>query len=211
MPLTEAPPDALARVYADSIFELAEKAGGQSQVEEILGELEEILEVARSDARFSEFLSSQILPVEARGEALKRILTGRASALTMNFLLVLNEKSRLGHLAPIVAALDHRVQEAFGRVEVDLYTASPISGEELAVIRDRLREKLGREPIVHPYVDTDMIGGLKLQIGDQLIDASVAARLAKLRDQLASEGSAKVRARADRFFDNSGATSNGDH
>ena len=211
MPLTEAPPDALARVYADSIFELAEKAGGQSQIEAVLGELEDILEVARSDTRFSEFLSSQILPMEARGEALKRILTGRAASLTVNFLLVLNEKGRLGHLAPIVAALDQKVQEAFGRVEVDLYTASPISGEELSAIRDRLREKLGREPIVHPYVDTDMIGGLKLQIGDQLIDASVAARLSKLRDRLAREGSAKVRARAERLFDEGGATSNGAH
>lgn len=209
MPLTEAPPDALARVYADSLFQLAEKAGGQNEIESVLGELEDILEIARSDTRFSEFLSSQILPVEARGEALKRILSGRASPLAMNFLLVLNAKGRLGHLAPIVAALDQRVQEAFGRVEVDLYTASPISGDELGAIRDRLREKLRREPIVHPYVDADMIGGLKLQIGDQLIDASVAARLAKLRDRLAREGSAQIRARAERLYDESGASSNG--
>lgn len=209
MPLTEAPPDALARVYADSLFQLAEKAGGQNEIESVLGELEDILEVARSDTRFSEFLSSQILPVEARGEALKRILSGRASRLAMNFLLVLNAKGRLGHLAPIVAALDQRVQEAFGRVEVDLYTASPIGGDELSAIRDRLRDKLRREPIVHPYVDADMIGGLKLQIGDQLIDASVAARLAKLRDRLAREGSAQIRARADRLYDESGASTNG--
>jgi F-type H+-transporting ATPase subunit delta len=209
MPLTEAPPDALARVYADSLFQLAEKAGGQNEIESVLGELEDILEIARSDTRFSEFLSSQILPVEARGEALKRILSGRASLLAMNFLLVLNAKGRLGHLAPIVAALDQRVQEAFGRVEVDLYTASPISGDELGAIRDRLREKLRREPIVHPYVDADMIGGLKLQIGDQLIDASVAARLAKLRDRLAREGSAQIRARAERLYDESGASSPG--
>lgn len=209
MPLTEAPPDALARVYAESIFELAHKDGGQSGVEATLGELEDVLEIARSETRFSEFLSSRILPVEARGAALRRIFAERASKLTLNFLLVLNAKGRLGHLAPIVAALDEKVQAAFGRVEVDLYTASPISGEELNAIRDRLREKLGREPIVHPYVDSDMIGGLKLQIGDQLIDASIAARLSKLRDRLAGEGSAKVRARADRLFDESGASTNG--
>jgi F-type H+-transporting ATPase subunit delta len=210
MPLTEAPPDALARVYAESLFELAQASGGQNVIEETLGELEAVLEIARGDMRFSEFLSSRILPVQTRAESLKRILTGRCSDLTLRFLLILNRKGRLGHLAPIAAAFDQSVQESFGRVEVDLYTASPISGEELAGIRDRLREKLGREPIVHPYVDQGMIGGLKLQIGDQLIDASVAARLSKLRDRLAQEGSAQVRARADRLFDQTGGSPNGE-
>ncbi len=201
MPLTHSEPDALSRVYAAALFDLALAQGGQATIEHTLAELEELLDLARSEPAFGEFLASRILAADARGRSLERILTGRVSDLTRNFLLTLNAKGRLGSLPGIVAAFDEKVQEVFGRVEVDVYTASPISPEDLAAIRERLRATLGKDPIVHPYTDRAMIGGLKLQIGDQLIDASIATRLRKMRDRLNEEGMAKLRARADRMID----------
>lgn len=201
MPLTHSEPDALSRVYASALFDLAMGQGGQAGIEHTLGELEELIELARTQPAFGEFLSSRILAADSRGKSLERILTGRVSDLTRNFLLTLNAKGRLASLPGIVAAFDEKVQEAFGRVEVDVYTASPISPEDLSAIRDRLRATLGKDPIVHPYTDRGMIGGLKLQIGDRLIDASIATRLRKMRDRFDEHGLAKLRARADRMMD----------
>lgn len=201
MPLIVSEPDALARVYARSLFELARQAGGQARIEEVVSELEQVLELARSDARFAEFLSSRILPSKKRSQSLQRIFTGAVSDLSLKFLQVLNMKDRLAHLAPIVAALDQMMQREFGRVEVDVYTAAPASADELNSIRARLQSILGKEPVLHSYTEPSMIGGLKLQIGDQLVDASLAANLRRLRDQLSSEGSAKIRAKFDRFFE----------
>lgn len=203
MPLIEAAPDALARVYARSLFELVRDSGGQPAIESTLGELEDLLEVARTNPQFGEFLSSRILSAERREAALQSILGGRASNLVRQFVLTLNAKGRLSRLAPIVAAFDELVQEAFGRVEVDVYTASPISPDELNAIRDRLRSVLGKEAIVHPYTDGKMLGGLKLQIGDQLIDGSIETQLRRLRDRFDTEGGPKVRAAADRIVDSS--------
>lgn len=204
MPLTDAPADALAQIYARSLFELAEAKGGQGAIESTQAELEEILELARHDARFSEFLASRVLPVAQRSASLERIFKGRVSDLTLRFLQVLNEKGRLAHLPAIADAYDTLVQEKFGRVEVDIYTAAPISPEELRVVRDQLQRALGREPIIRPYTDHGMIGGVKLQIGDRLIDGSIATRLRKLRDQLATNGMAELRARAERIIDDTG-------
>ena len=114
---------------------------------------------------------------------------------------MLNAKDRLSHLPAIVAAFDQIVQDRFGRIEVDVYTAEPVDGEELASMRSQLQEILGREVILHPYTDSEMIGGLRLRIGDNLIDGSVASQLRKLRDQLIRHGSAEVRARIDRILD----------
>ncbi len=201
MPLTHTEPDALARIYAASLLDLAQSEGGQAVVESTLAELEDLLEIARTEPAFGEFLASQILSADSRAASLERILSGRVSDLTRRFLLTLNRKQRLAHLPAIVAALDEKVQETFGRVEVDVYTAAPISPEELGAIRSRLHQVLGKEPIVHPYTDRSMIGGLKLQIGDQLIDASVATRLRKLRDRFEESGLAAIRAKADRLID----------
>lgn len=204
MPLTQAAPDALARVYAQSLFELAQSQGGQARIEEVSGELDEILELARADARFNEFLASRILGAGARSRSLDAIFKGRISDLTLNFLKILNHKDRLGHLAPIIAAFEERVQEAFGRIEVDVYTAAPLGQDDLEALRERLRQYLGRDPILHPYTDASMIGGLRLQIGDQLIDASLAARLRKMRERLATTGTAELRTRTSRILDVTG-------
>jgi F-type H+-transporting ATPase subunit delta len=202
MPLIESQPDALSQVYARSLFELAEARGGRPTIESSLAELEDILELARSDARFSEFLASRVLPVAERSASLGKIFGGRISDLTLRFLQVLNEKGRLGHLPAVAAAFDRIVQEKFGRIEVDLYTAAPASREEIEQVRARLQRALGKEPVIHAYTDPSMIGGLKMQIGDRLIDGSIATRLRQFRDQLATGGSAEIRTRVERMIDN---------
>lgn len=197
MPLTEAKPDALSEIYAQSLYELADAAGGREAVEQVVGELEAVIELARSDRSFGEFLSSRVLKQSDRSRSLRSMFEGKVHDLSLKFLLILNEKGRLGHLVPIVGSLDEIAQRAFGRVEVDVYTADALEGDELERVKSQLNESLGRETVVHAYTDSSMIGGVRMQIGDTLIDASVAARLRKMRDQLASEGTARLRASID--------------
>jgi len=206
MPLTETRPDALAEIYAQSIYELAHADGGNELVEQVLGELEDILELCRSNPDFSEFMSSRVIKQTDRAKSLKSIFEGQVHRITLNFLEVLNEKGRLSHLIPIVAAFDERVQHTMGRVEVDLYTASPMDSGELAKVRELLNAAMGREAIVHPYIEPAMIGGVRLQIGDKLIDASIQTRLRKMRDLLTDEGAAKIRAAADQAIDDTSNT-----
>ena len=201
MPLIDSPPDALAEIYARSLLELAGAKGDRAGVEDCLGELEDILELARQNPRFGEFLASRILPTMNRSASLERIFKGKISNLTLRFLQVVNEKGRLSHLPAIVGAFDRSVQEKFGRIEVDVYTASPISTDELRMIRDRLQAALGREPIVHPYTDGSMLGGIRMQIGDRLIDGSLSTRLRRLKDKLATDGAAELRTRFDQIID----------
>jgi F-type H+-transporting ATPase subunit delta len=201
MPLTHSEPDALARIYAGSLFDLAKQHGGPQACESALGELEDILELARSNPNFGEFLASMILSAKERELSLVKILKGRVSDLTYKFFQVLNEKDRLGHLPAIVAAFEQMVQHAYGRVEVDVYTAAPIDQREADAIRARLHAMLGKEPVVHAYVEPDMIGGIRVQVGDQLIDGSIRTQLRRLRDNIASTGGAEIRAKAARLIE----------
>ena len=200
MPLIESEPDAVAQTYARSLFELAESEGGQERTEDILGELEDILEIARSDASFGEFISSRIVSAEAREGTLRTILAGRASDLTLRFMMVLNRKRRLGALSGVVAAYDAIVQERFGRIEVDVFTPAPADADQLGSIKERLGSLLSKEIVLHPYTDEKMIGGIKLRIGDQLIDGSVETQIRRLRDRFAAGGRDQIRAGAERFL-----------
>lgn len=200
MPLIETPIDSVAKTYAHSLFELAQQHGGQGAIENCLGELEEIIDLARGDAALGELLCSRIVDPGKRAASLRRIFEGRCTPMVLNFLLVLNRAGRLRNLTGIVAAFDKLVQNAFGRVEVDVYTAAPLEPGDREALAARLREALGRDPVLHAYVDATMLGGLRVQIGDQLIDASLSSRLRRFGDQIATRGAASVRAAAGRII-----------
>lgn len=196
MPLTDSAPDAASRIYARSLIELANSNGGRERVEQILGELQSIVELARTDSRFSEFLSSRVISSEERKASLKKIFSGRISDTTTNFLMVLSDKGRLGQLATVTAAYDEAVQAQFGRIEVDVYTAQNLDANAISSLQSRLGQSLRKDVVLHPYTDANMIGGVKFQIGDQLIDASIQTRLRQMRDQIDREGAARLRGSA---------------
>ncbi len=193
--------DAIAQVYAKSLYELADDAGGREKIVELAEELDQICELARSDRTFREFLASPIINTKARGEAIRRIFHGRVTDLALRFLLVLNNKARLRRLESISAAFDQLVHEALGRVEVDIYTPGPLGPEQLDTIKQRIQAALGKDPVLYSYTDAAMIGGVRLRIGDQLIDGSVASRLRRLRQHLLTSGSSAVRQRLDRIIE----------
>ena len=70
---------------------------------------------------------------------------------------------------------------------------------ETTAIKDRLTAALKKDVVVHSYTEEAMIGGVKLRIGDQLIDGSVAAQLRQMRDKINVDGMAQLRSKFDQI------------
>ena len=199
--------DAVAQVYARSLYELADQAGGREKILEVGQELEQICELARGERALREFLASPIVDEKRRAESMGRMFADRITDLTLRFLLVLNAKGRLSHLEVIGEAFDQLVHAEFGRIEVDVYTAGSIAPEQLEAIKQRIGQTLGKEAVLYPYEDPAMIGGIKLRIGDQLIDGSVATRLRRMKQSLrtgSSSGGSHLGERLSRFIEEGG-------
>jgi len=181
--------DQVASVYARSLFELARELGGDAGVASMGAELREVCGIVRADRRALELFRSPIVDPAKRAASLKRTFGGRVTDTLLNFMLVLNRKGRLAELLAIDDAYDALEQEAFGRVEVDVFTQGGTVDEATkATLAADLRKSLGKEPVLHFYADPAMIGGLKIRIGDQLIDGSVAAQLRRMRSALLDRG-----------------------
>jgi F-type H+-transporting ATPase subunit delta len=200
MPLLTEPSNT-TRVYARAFFDLAFAQGGRAAVESLSGELDEVVELTRSNAKFGELLSHPTVTSDVRAKSIDRIFKGRVSDLTLRCLHVLNAKGRINALPAVAASLDDVAQQKFGRVEVDVFTAQPVAAGELDGLRTRLGASLGKDVVVHPYTDPKMIGGIKLKIGDQLVDASIESRLRRMRDKLNTSGGAALRSRIGRTLD----------
>ena len=70
----------------------------------------------------------------------------------------------------------------------------------MGLLADKVRTRLGKEPVFHQYSDPSLIGGLVLRVGDQLIDGSVRGRLRGLRESLLDRGAATIRAGGESFY-----------
>jgi len=194
--------DALANVYARSLFELATDAGGNDKVVEIADELEQICELITSNQKIGQFFSSPLIDGTKRSEALSAIFSNRITDLALRFLLVLNNKGRLNHFQQIETAYDQLVQDAMGRIEVDIFTPTEIDADSINSIKTKVQQMLGKEPVLHPYVDRAMLGGIKLRIGDQLIDGSVQTKLRRLSESIQSGGSVAIREQFETYLEN---------
>jgi F-type H+-transporting ATPase subunit delta len=181
--------DEVAKVYARSLFELARELGGNPGIAAMGAELREVCAIVRADRSALELFRSPIVDPGQRSASLTRIFKGRVTDTLLNFILVLNRKGRLAELLSIEDAYDAMEQDAFGRIEVDVFTASgSIDAATQATPIADLTSSLGKQPVLHFYADPAMIGGLKLRIGDQLIDGSVAAQLRRMRSTLIDKG-----------------------
>ncbi|MEC8321777.1 MAG: ATP synthase F1 subunit delta [Planctomycetota bacterium] len=193
--------DAVARVYATSLLELAEAAGGDEKIAETGEQLAAVVEIVHSDPQFAEFLRSPIVKRSSRGDSIRRMLDGQVSDLLLRFLLVLNDKGRLGRLADVSAAFEEILNERFGKVEVDVFTVDGrLDDAQVGLLAGKIRSKLGKEPVFHQYKDPSLIGGLVLRVGDQLIDGSVRGRLRGLRESLLGRGTAAIRSGGESFY-----------
>ena len=193
--------DKIASVYAKSLLEVCDKMGGNAVAQACASELEGIAEIIRSDRAFAEFLKTPIIGDAARTASLEKIVKGRVSDLVYRFVMVLADHGRGGRLADVADAFDALLQERLGRIEVDMFTVDGRADDEvIATVKARVKEAFSKDAVLHQYADSAMIGGVKLRIGDQLIDGSVATQLRAMRDAVAARGSGKIRSRPSDFL-----------
>jgi F-type H+-transporting ATPase subunit delta len=169
-------------MYARALFEAAQAEGRLDEVHRELGLLARALD---ETPELTAFLSNPQLEPGAKADVLAQIAEG-ADQLVRNFLRVTAEKGRSGELRQMANELDALVDEAQGRVAVELTTAYELSEEEAAGIVARIQEASGRIVEATRRVDPSLIGGLILQAGSLRVDASVRGRLDRLRHQLAT-------------------------
>ena len=172
-------------VYAQALLDLAEQA---SQRDDVRQEMDEVADLLSAEPALASLLASRVLSAADRRGCIERVFSGQVSDLSYRFLQVVNNKDRLADLAGIVRAFGRLVDERRGLVEVDAYVASPMDEAQARRVADELGAVLGGEVVLQQHVDSHLIGGLKLRVGDRLIDASVATQLRRMKERMIAAG-----------------------
>jgi F-type H+-transporting ATPase subunit delta len=112
------------------------------------------------------------------------ILAGRLSGEAENFVRVLAENGRLELLPHIRAQYEALRNEREGVVEAEIQTAFELEPAQLADLVARLEKKTGRKVKASVRLDRSLIGGVRIVLGDKVIDGSARAQLAALETAL---------------------------
>jgi F-type H+-transporting ATPase subunit delta len=161
--------------YALALFELAQDAKTIDQVEASLATVRQAL----SDS--DDFKALTASPLVSRGQAAKAVLATAdalgVDATTKNFLGVLAENRRLGELPAIIRAFRQLASRYRGETTAEVTSAHPLSDEQVDALKQQLRTRVGRDVSIDLSVDPQILGGLVVRIGSQMIDSSIRTRL----------------------------------
>ena len=182
--------DAVDRAYARALFELAEQAGTLDAMAE---EAEQLAGLIAQQADLRRLLGSRALGHAQHEQMLERLFAGRVSDAMHRFLRVVNRKGRLGSLAAMLYAFGELVNEQRGLVEVDAFVAHRLDEAQQRQVAEAVGQRLGKEVVLHQYVDPELIGGIRLRVGDQVIDASIATQLRLLKRRMIAAGRERAR------------------
>jgi len=170
---------AAARRYARAVFELARDEGQIEEWQVRLSLLRDLLLDESVDA----VLTNPTIAASRRMELISAAPRELDPAST-NLARLLIESGRVREIGGIVDEYERLADEAAGRVRATATTAVKLSPEEHERLVHKLSQHLGKDVRLDAVVDERIIGGMKLQFGDRLVDASVAARLQQLRRRL---------------------------
>jgi F-type H+-transporting ATPase subunit delta len=171
----------IAQVYARSLFEVAKDTGKVDEIRDQIGEFTDALDGSRE---LSMFFFSPYFSTEEKKDGLGRALDG-ADPAVVNFLELLVENHRMPAIHRIRRELDRLWEEENKLLPVQITSAVELDPATVQRIGDELGRQTGRRIELSTKVDPDVLGGLVLQVGNSILDASIRARLERLRKQVA--------------------------
>ena len=165
----------LAGRYASALYELANEKGAVAAVE---SDLEKVSAAIRESDDLAALIRNPQITRDAAGKAMDAVagLLG-VSALTKNFLGVLAGNRRLSALSDVVRAFTAIAAAARGEVTAEVTSAHPLDDAQIAALAAQLKAREGRDVKLKTSVDPEILGGLVVRIGSQMIDSSIRTRL----------------------------------
>lgn len=174
--------EALAEVYARSLFEVAQQQNKVPVIREQLGQFADVLAENRE---LQVFFFSPYFSTKEKEEGLGRAVDGADETLS-NFLELLIENHRTPALFRIRRAFDRLSEDDEGILPVQITSAIALDPATTDSLGERIGAQTGQKIRLNAVVDPEIIGGLILRVGNQILDASIRTRLERLRRQVAT-------------------------
>ena len=171
----------IARVYAEALFDVAKDKDKLDRIQE---ELSEFAGALSDDREMQVFFFSPYFSSAEKREGLDRAVSG-ADTEFVNFLELLIEKHRVPLVFRIQRQFEALWKEENKKLDVTVTSAVELDSDVVEKVGKEIEKQTGRSVELRSAVDEGIVGGLVLQVGNMVLDASIRNRLEKLRKNIA--------------------------
>jgi F-type H+-transporting ATPase subunit delta len=169
------------RVYAEALFEVGKEKG---RLDEIAEQLRQFADAVGGDRDSQVFFFSPYFSTAEKKEGLGRMVSGADPAL-LNFLELLIEKHRMTEVFRIRDRFEQLWKHENKRLDVTVTSAVELDPAVVEKVGSEVERQTGQKVELASRVDDSILGGIVLQVGNMVLDASIRNRLEKLRKSVA--------------------------
>ena len=185
----------LGETYAKALLGLSDKP---EKVDTYVDQLSNVAQVVHDLPKLKAIFESPQISVDQKTQLIEKSFGGMKKKV-INFLKVLARNGRFNCLAATAVSAEKLRDEAAGRVQGELTTASEVDQAVVDRIAERLSKVVGKEVKLTSSVDANVIGGMVIRIGDTVYDGSVVNQLAQVRTKAVQKAADAIREKLDRF------------
>jgi F-type H+-transporting ATPase subunit delta len=169
----------MAGRYATALYELADES---KTVDAVLDDLQRFEALIASSDDLRRLVKSPVFSADEQMRAIDAILAKlETTELTANFLRLVIKNRRLFALDRVIRAFYTLVAQARGELTADVTVAEPLNEARAKDIKDALREVTAKDVKVRVKVDPSIIGGIIVQLGSRMVDASLRTKLSAIQ------------------------------
>lgn len=173
----------IAITFTNALLEVALKKG---QFEQIEKDLDLVCGVMKKHGNLKKVLFHPSISRTNKKEVMRNVFGKSVSSLMLNFLCLLVDRRKEEILEFIPEVYRSVADEKKGVVKATVQTVDPLTGERLEYFKKQLKKITGKTVELEVLQNPDILGGMVIQIGNKLIDGSVAGRLKNLKTRLLS-------------------------
>lgn len=171
----------IAQPYAEAFLELANK----DSLDTVINDLNCLASTLSNSQEFKKVMANPLVSIETKKSIIKSVFSEKVAAKTLNFLLVLSDRGRIGYLESIITKAIELAYRAASIEIVKVTSASSFTVSQQEALVSKLKKLTGATQIkLEIVVDTNLIGGFIIQVGSRVIDTSLQGQLRQLSTYL---------------------------
>lgn len=167
--------------YALALYELGEEKG---KAELLLNQLREVVDLIYGNEDMMMLLKHPEINLAKKKETFEKIFKGRVEDEIYNFLMVLLDKDRILFLKEKLYEMEKIHLEKNNTLLAIIRSALPLNEQERLNLVEKLKIKYKKKIIIKEEVDSSLIGGIFIKVGEDIIDGTIKGKLEKLKEAM---------------------------
>lgn len=190
----------VGEIYAKALLAVGNDGG---KVDVLVDQLGDVAQAVAEIPTLKAALESPRIDADAKMGLLSKAFGDKVDGSLLNFLKLLAKKGRFNCLGSAAVSASKLRDDAAGRIQAVLTTASEVDDSVRDRIAKRLSEVIGQEVSLASQVDPAVIGGVVVRVGDTVYDGSVLNQLAQVKAKAIENATNAIRDQLDRFASSS--------